>query len=115
MASLGASAVLVFAVPASPLAQPWSVIGGNFLSALVGVSCACLIHEPVAATAIAVVKNNSTVASIPDPADLVRRAARSGNRRGALLEATSPPRRRQADQDIVPRAWRGRSGPQRAE
>ena len=52
---------------------------------------------------------------IPDPADLVRRAARSGNRRGALLEATSPPRRRQADQDIVPRAWRGRSGPQRAE
>lgn len=37
VAPLGASAVLVFAVPASPLAQPWSVIGGNFVSALVGM------------------------------------------------------------------------------
>jgi CBS domain-containing membrane protein len=36
---LGASAVLVFALPASPLAQPWPVIGGNTLSALVGVAC----------------------------------------------------------------------------
>ena len=36
VAPLGASAVLVFAVPSSPLAQPWSVIGGNTLSALVG-------------------------------------------------------------------------------
>lgn len=39
VAPLGASAVLVFAVPSSPLAQPWSVIGGNTLSALVGVAC----------------------------------------------------------------------------
>jgi CBS domain-containing membrane protein len=39
VAPLGASAVLVFAVPASPLAQPWSVVGGNTLSALVGVLC----------------------------------------------------------------------------
>ncbi|MBH9576238.1 HPP family protein [Inhella sp. 1Y17] len=37
VAPLGASAVLVFAVPASPLAQPWAVLGGNGLSALVGV------------------------------------------------------------------------------
>jgi len=37
VAPIGASAVLVFAVPASPLAQPWPVIGGNILSALVGV------------------------------------------------------------------------------
>ena len=29
LAPIGASAVLVFAVPASPLAQPWSVVGGN--------------------------------------------------------------------------------------
>ncbi|MFZ3119662.1 MAG: HPP family protein, partial [Variovorax sp.] len=29
VAPLGASAVLVFAVPASPLAQPWAVVGGN--------------------------------------------------------------------------------------
>lgn len=40
IAPLGASAVLVFALPASPLAQPWPVIGGNTLAALVGVACA---------------------------------------------------------------------------
>lgn len=34
---MGASAVLLFAVPASPMAQPWPVIGGNVISALVGV------------------------------------------------------------------------------
>ena len=39
MASLGASALLVFALPGSPMAQPWAVIAGNTLSALVGISC----------------------------------------------------------------------------
>lgn len=39
IAPMGASAVLLFAVPASPLAQPWSIMGGNTVSALVGVSC----------------------------------------------------------------------------
>ena len=53
-APLGASAVLVFAVPASPLAQPWSVIGGNTLSALVGVACAALLPDPALAGALAV-------------------------------------------------------------
>jgi CBS domain-containing membrane protein len=53
-APLGASAVLVFAVPASPLAQPWSVIGGNALSALVGSVCAMLIPDPAWAGAVAV-------------------------------------------------------------
>lgn len=43
MASLGASALLVFALPGSPMAQPWAVIAGNTLSALVGVSCAIAI------------------------------------------------------------------------
>lgn len=36
VAPMGASAVLLFAVPASPMAQPWPIIGGNGLSALVG-------------------------------------------------------------------------------
>ena len=54
VAPLGASAVLVFAVPSSPLAQPWSVIGGNTLSALVGAACAHFIPDPVWAGAIAV-------------------------------------------------------------
>ena len=43
VAPMGASAVLIFAVPASPLAQPWSLLGGNTVSALVGVSCALLL------------------------------------------------------------------------
>jgi len=40
IAPMGASALLLFAVPASPLAQPWSIVGGNLVAALVGVSCA---------------------------------------------------------------------------
>lgn len=35
-APIGASAVLVFAIPSSPLGQPWPVIGGNILSVLAG-------------------------------------------------------------------------------
>ncbi len=54
IAPLGASAVLVFAVPASPLAQPWSVIGGNTLSALVGAACGMLVPDPAVAGALAV-------------------------------------------------------------
>lgn len=54
IAPLGASAVLVFGVPASPLAQPWPVIGGNTLSALVGVACANWIPDLALAGAVAV-------------------------------------------------------------
>lgn len=47
--SVGASAVLLFAVPSSPLSQPWSVIGGHLISALIGVCCQLLIpYEPLA-------------------------------------------------------------------
>ncbi len=41
--SMGASAVLLFAVPHSPLAQPWNVFGGHIISAGVGVICAQFI------------------------------------------------------------------------
>lgn len=54
IAPLGASAVLVFAVPASPLAQPWSVVGGNTLSALMGVLSVQLIDDPALAAGVAV-------------------------------------------------------------
>ena len=54
VAPMGASAVLLFAVPASPLAQPWSIIGGNLVSAAVGVACASWIADPVGAAALAV-------------------------------------------------------------
>ena len=45
IAPIGASAVLVFAVPASPLAQPHSVVFGNVLSALIGIACAQVFHD----------------------------------------------------------------------
>ncbi len=54
VAPLGASAVLVFAVPASPLAQPWSVVGGNGLSTLVGVAVFQAIPQPAIAAGVAV-------------------------------------------------------------
>ncbi|TIW20676.1 MAG: HPP family protein, partial [Mesorhizobium sp.] len=54
VAPMGASAVLLFAVPSSPLAQPWSIIGGNTISALVGVSVAHFVHNPVIASGLAV-------------------------------------------------------------
>ncbi|SDB73708.1 HPP family protein [Belnapia rosea] len=53
IAPLGASAVLLFAVPGSPLAQPWSIIGGNTVSALVGVTCAQWIGDPLLAAPLA--------------------------------------------------------------
>ncbi len=43
MASFGASIVLVFGVPSSPLAQPRNVIGGQFISAIAGVTCDLLL------------------------------------------------------------------------
>jgi CBS-domain-containing membrane protein len=78
----GASAFLVFAAPAVPFAQPRSVLGGHFLSALVGVLCYTLFgssfwvaglscglatafmvatktwHPPAAATAVVPVLNS---------------------------------------------------------
>lgn len=54
VAPIGASAVLVFAVPASPLAQPWSVLGGNVVSALVGVTAARFVPIPYLAVGVAV-------------------------------------------------------------
>lgn len=54
IAPLGATAVLVFAVPASPLAQPWPVFGGNVISAFVGVTVLYFIPVTFMAIAIAV-------------------------------------------------------------
>ena len=51
---IGASAVLVFAIPASPLAQPRSVIGGNLLSAAIGLGCGMLVAPPAVAAPLAV-------------------------------------------------------------
>lgn len=54
VAPLGASAVLVFGLPASPLAQPWSVLAGNTLSALFGIACVHWFGHDELSTAVAV-------------------------------------------------------------
>ena len=53
MASLGASALLVFVLPQSPMAQPWAVITGNTLSALVGISVIHFVGDPLMAMSFA--------------------------------------------------------------
>lgn len=52
--SIASSAVLLFAVPHGALAQPWSVMGGHLVSALIGVTCARYVPEPMIAVAMAV-------------------------------------------------------------
>jgi CBS domain-containing membrane protein len=54
VASMGASAVLLFAVPHSALAQPWNVMGGHLVSALIGISCARFIPDILLAAALSV-------------------------------------------------------------
>lgn len=53
--SIGASAVLVYGAPRSPLSQPRNLIGGHLVSALIGVACWKLLHpHPWLAAALAV-------------------------------------------------------------
>lgn len=54
IAPMGASSVLLFAVPASPLAQPWNILVGNSIAAVIGVSCALWIANPTEAFSLAV-------------------------------------------------------------
>jgi len=88
VASMGASAVILFIIPNSPLAQPWSFFGGQLISAIIGVACAqwftdialasacavggsvfamlllrCL-HPPGAATAIAPILSGDPISSL---------------------------------------------------
>jgi CBS-domain-containing membrane protein len=54
IASMGASAVLLFAVPHGPLSQPWPLIGGHLVSAVIGVSCAQFVPVDILAAPLAV-------------------------------------------------------------
>lgn len=54
VAPIGASAVLVFAVSSSPLAQPWSVFGGNVASAFMGVVAGRIFDDVLLAAAFGV-------------------------------------------------------------
>ena len=53
--SFGATAVLIYGIPASPYAQPRNLIGGHIISALIGVTCVSLIAAyPAVVAAVAV-------------------------------------------------------------
>lgn len=54
VASLGASAVLLFAVPSSTLSTPWAFVGGHLVSGVIGISCAQWISSVPLATAAAI-------------------------------------------------------------
>jgi CBS domain-containing membrane protein len=54
VAPMGASAVLLFAVPGSPLAQPWPLLGRNLVSTAIGLAAHWLIGVPVFAAAVGV-------------------------------------------------------------
>jgi CBS domain-containing membrane protein len=53
-APIGASALLIFIVPASPMSQPWSVVVGNTISALAGIMCVVYIDNPLIAAPVSV-------------------------------------------------------------
>jgi CBS-domain-containing membrane protein len=67
MAPFGASSVLIFGIPDSPLAQPRNLIGGNFLAALISLTILHLFgSEPwtmgmAVATAIGMMQLTGTV------------------------------------------------------
>ena len=54
LAPAGASAVILFALPHSPLGQPWSLAGGLLLSALAGIACGQWLHPLWLAIPVAV-------------------------------------------------------------
>lgn len=54
VASMGAASVLLFAVPHGALSQPWPLVGGNLVSAVIGVTCAHWLADPMPAASLAV-------------------------------------------------------------
>jgi len=54
VASMGASAMLLFALPHAAVSQPWPLFGGQVISALVGVFTARHVADPLIAAPLAV-------------------------------------------------------------
>jgi CBS domain-containing membrane protein len=54
IASMGASALLLFVIPSSPLSQPWPLFGGHMLSGFIGISCALVFDDIVIASTVSV-------------------------------------------------------------
>ena len=54
LASTGASAMLIFGIPHSPVSQPWPIVGGHLVSAIIGVSAYFLIPNAIIASSAAI-------------------------------------------------------------
>lgn len=54
LAAVGATAIILFSMPHSPMAQPWSVMGGYVLALLVAWSVLHLELNPIAGTTLAI-------------------------------------------------------------
>ncbi len=54
IASVGASAMLIFGLPHALVSRPWNLIGGHSVSAVVGVTCFYLITDMLLATSIVI-------------------------------------------------------------
>jgi CBS-domain-containing membrane protein len=53
-ASMGASTILLLAAPHNPVSQPWPLLGGHLVAALVGITCAKFVPHLYLAAALAV-------------------------------------------------------------
>ena len=54
IASMGASAIILLALPTSPLAQPWPFVGGQLISVAIGITLAHWVESPLLACGFAV-------------------------------------------------------------
>lgn len=54
IASMGASAIILLALPTSPLAQPWPFIGGQLISITIGITLARWVEPPLLACGLAI-------------------------------------------------------------
>jgi CBS domain-containing membrane protein len=54
IASMGASAIILLALPTSPLAQPWPFVGGQLISVAIGITLARWVEPPLLACGLAV-------------------------------------------------------------
>ena len=51
--SMGSTAAMLFAVPHGALSQPWPLLGGHLVSALIGIACLLYVPDPLLAGSLA--------------------------------------------------------------
>ena len=55
LASMGASTIILFLIPSSPMGRPWAFFAGNIISAVIGITCAQLFTNLLISIPIAMV------------------------------------------------------------